>query len=93
VLKDFALLIPVNADNLPKLYSEAMHDQRSRAYFERRAAQERAAADQAADEQSARPHREMADRYLTLAINGESPRAEPSNALNGILSSDFRLLP
>ena len=71
-----------------------MHDQDPAAYFERRAAQERAAADQAADEPSARPHREMADQYLTLAINGESPRTERL-AMRSMESSaaDFRLLP
>jgi hypothetical protein len=69
-----------------------MRDQRSTMYFERRAEQERSAAEHAANEQSARPHREMADRYSRLAIDGGRSDAA-SDPLEGILTSDFRLLP
>jgi hypothetical protein len=70
-----------------------MNDHGSRHYFERRAEQERFAAAQAANERTARPHRELADRYQKLAVDGEAPRQEPADPLDGILSSDFTLLP
>jgi len=69
-----------------------MHDQRSKSYFERRAEQERTAAEHATSERSARPHREMADRYRKLATDYDV-RPEPSDRTGGILSSDFRLIP
>ena len=70
-----------------------MNEQGSRDYFERRAEQERFAAEHAANEQSARPHRELADRYHKMAIDGEMPRKDDGEPLDGILGSDFRLLP
>ncbi len=69
-----------------------MHDKRSKSNFERRAEQERTAAEQATTERSARPHREMADRYRKLATDYDV-RPEPSDRAAGILSSDFRLIP
>jgi len=50
------------------------------------------AAERATSERSARPHREMADRYRKLATDYDV-RPEPSDRAAGILSSDFRLIP
>ena len=69
-----------------------MHDQRSKSYFERRAEQERTAAEQATSERSARPHREMADRYRKLATDYDV-RPEPPDRTGGILSERLQADP
>ena len=71
-----------------------MADQQAPAYFRRRAKQEQVAADEAADERAARSHRELAQEYRKLASGGRpSQHDESETPGNGILSSDFRIVP
>jgi hypothetical protein len=71
-----------------------MSDQQAPAYFRRRAKQEQVAAASATDERAARSHRELAREYRKRASGKEAlDGEEPETVGNGILSSDFHILP
>ncbi len=71
-----------------------MQEPQSKAYFEKRAAEERLAAQQAGDDRAAQLHTELAHRYDDIARgDAAEPTAQDEPPMQGILPGDFTILP
>lgn len=70
-----------------------MSKRQSRDYFQRRAEEERVAAENAIDERAAQSHRELADRYGSIANGSEHPPEDDADqSVMGIFLQDFRIV-